>query len=304
MKVSRIFGIALVLVFSLALNLTAQNVTQGADQNQMINWTTQTVRAKGFGAANPNLPISAARANAIRAAKLDALRNILETVKGVTINSETTVENLMVQSDVIRSRVEGVAKGYTIVDGPRYMSDGSVELTVEMPLTGQFADALLPSNFGGGQFMTGGQLLCPTCGQPWPQGKPVPPGVQLQRVGGAAPGATNAVYTGLVVDCKGLGVRPAMAPKIVDENGNEVYGSKFVSRQWAVEIGMVGYDKDVNRARQNDRVASNPLIIKGLRASGQNKTDVVVSAADAAIIHQAAANQNFLDKCKVMFIVN
>ena len=304
MKVSRIFGIALVLVFSLTMGLSAQYVTQGADQNQMINWTTQTVRAKGFGAANPNLPISAARANAIRAAKLDALRNILETVKGVTINSETTVENLMVQSDVIRSRVEGVAKGYTIVDGPRYMSDGSVELTVEMPLTGQFADALLPSNFGGGQFMTGGQLLCPTCGQPWPQGKPVPPGVQLQRVGGAAPGAANAVYTGLIVDCKGLGVRPAMAPKIVDENGNEVYGSKFVSRQWAVEIGMVGYDKDVNRARQNERVASNPLIVKGLRAGGQNKTDVIISASDAALIHQAATNQNFLDKCKVMFIVN
>ena len=67
---------------------------------------------------------------------------------------------------------------------------------------------------------------------------------------------------------------------------------------------MVGYDKDVNRARQNDRVTNNPLVVKGIRASGQNKTDVVISAADAALIHQAAANQNFLDKCKVMFIVN
>jgi hypothetical protein len=303
MKVSRIYAIVLVLVFVCAFNLSAQYVTQGSGENQ-INWTTQTVRARGYGAANPNLPISASRANAIRAAKLDALRNILEIVKGVTINSETTVENFMIQSDIIRSRVEGVAKGYTIVEGPKYMSDGSVELVVEMPLTGQFADAILPSNFGGGQFMTGGQLLCPTCGQPWPQGKPVPAGVQLQQVGGAAPGAANAVYTGLIVDCKGLGVRPAMAPKVVDENGNEVYGSKFVSRQWAVEIGMVGYEKDLNRARQNERVANNPLIVKGLRAAGQNKTDVVISAADAARIHQAAANQNFLDKCKVMFIVN
>ena len=95
-----------------------------------------------------------------------------------------------------------------------------------------------------------------------------------------------------------------MAPKIVDEQGNEIYGSKFVSREWAVEIGMVGYDKDINRARQNDRVTNNPLVIKGIQASGQNKTDVVISSTDAAMIHQAAANQNFLDKCKVMFIVN
>lgn len=303
MKVSRFLLVIMIALMTFVLSVQAQYVTQGADQNQ-VNWTTQTIRARGYGAANPNLPTSAARANAIRAAKLDALRNILEVVKGVAINSETTVENSMVQSDVIRSRVEGIAKGFTIVDGPRYMSDGSVEIVVEMPLTGQFADAILPSNFGGGQLMTGGQLLCPTCGQPWPQGKPVPPGVQLRRVGGATPAAANAVYTGLIIDCRGLGVRPAMAPKVVDENGNEVYGSKFVSREWAVQYGMVGYEKDLNRARQNDRVASNPLIIKGLRASGQNKTDVVVSAADAALIHQAAANQNFLDKCKVMFIVN
>lgn len=302
MRVSRI-SLVIIALLVMTMSLEAQFVTQGADQNQ-INWTTQTIRARGYGAANPNLPVSAARANAIRAAKLDALRNILEVVKGVTINSETTVENFMTQSDVIRSRVEGVAKGFTVVDGPRYMSDGSVEIVVEMPLTGQFADAVLPSNFGGGQLMTGGQLLCPTCGQPWPQGKPVPPGVQLQRVGGATPGAANAAYTGLIIDCRGLGVRPAMAPKVVDEAGNEVYGSKFVSREWAVQYGMVGYDKDLNRARQNDRVANNPLVIKGLRASGQNKTDVVISSSDAALIHQAAANQNFLDKCKVMFIVN
>jgi len=41
-----------------------------------------------------------------------------------------------------------------------------------------------------------------------------------------------------------------------------------------------------------------------MQASGPNKTDIVISNADAAMIHQASANQNFLDKCKVMFIVN
>jgi len=304
MKVSRIYVIALILIISIVFTVQAQYVTQNFGQNQTVDWTNQTIKATGIGSPNPNLPAAAARANAIRAAKLDALRNILETIKGMYLNSETTVRNAMVESDVIQSRVEGVAKGFRIVEGPRYLSDGSVEVVVEMPITGQLSDVLLPSQFGGGHLLTGGQLLCPTCGQPWPKNKPVPPGVQLQQVGGTTPGAANAVYTGLIINCKGLGVRPAMAPKILDENGNEVYGSKFVSRQWAVEIGMVGYDKDINRARQNERVANNPLIIKGLRAAGQNKTDIIISASDAALIHQAATNQNFLDKCKVMFIVN
>jgi len=303
MKVSQIFQLALLFLLCFALTIQAQNVNQTFDQNQTVNWSTQTVKATGIGGANPNLPQSAQRASAIRAAKVVAWRNLLEAVKGVNLSSETTVRNAMVESDFIKTRVEGILRNFRQVGEPRYMSDGSVEVTVEMPLTGQLADALLPGQFGGGQF-TGSQMLCPTCGQPWPVGKPVPPGVNLQQFGGTSSGGSNAVYTGLVVNCKGLGVRPAMAPKIVDEAGNEIYGSKFVSRKWAVEMGMVGYDKDVNRARQNDRVTNNPLVVKGVRASGQNKTDVVISAADAASIHQAAANQNFLDKCKVMFIVN
>lgn len=304
MKISRIAVIAAVLIFSLAVIASAQYVSQSFGQNQNVNWSNQVVRATGIGSPNPSLPISAQRATAIKAAQLDAVRNLLETIKGIYLTSETTVRNAMVENDVIRTRVEGLVQGYKIVEGPRYMSDGSVEVVVEMPITGQIADALLPSQFGGGHYLTGAQMVCPTCGQPWPQGRPVPPGVNLQQVGTTTPSAVSGVFTGLIVDCKGLGVRPAMAPKIVDEAGNEVYGSKFVSREWAVEMGMVGYDKDLERARQNDRVTNNPLIVKALRASGPNKTDVIISAADAAMIHQAAANQNFLDKCKVMFIVN
>lgn len=303
MKVSRIFVMTLALILSFALIAQAQYV-QDIAQNQSVDWSTQTIRATGIGSPPPNLPPAAQRANAIRAAKADAWRNLIETIKGVYLNSETTVRNSMVENDFIKVKVEGTLRNFKVVDGPRYLSDGSVEVVVEVPLTGQVLDAVLPGQFGGGQFMTGGQMLCPTCGQPWPQGKPVPPGVNLQQVGGAAPSMSSGVFTGLVIDCKGLGVRPAMAPKIIDEAGNEIYGSKFVSREWAVEIGMVGYDKDLMRARQNDRVTNNPLVVKGVRSSGANKTDVVVSAADAARIHQAAANQNFLDKCKVMFILN
>ena len=304
MKVTRIFILSFMFVLSFCLIAQAQNVTQTFGENQSVNWTDQIVKAVGIGAPNPDLPVAAQRTAAIRAAKIDAVRNILETIKGIYLTSETTVRNAMVENDVITTRVQGLAQNFKQVGEPRYMSDGSVEIVVEMPITGAILDALLPSQFGGGQLMTAGQMVCPTCGQPWPHGKSVPPGVTLQQFGGATTTASSGVYTGLVVDCKGLGVRPAMAPKVVDEQGNEVYGSKFVSRDWAVEIGMVGYDKDLMRARQNDRVSNNPLVIKALQASGPNKTDVVISAADAALIHQAAANQNFLDKCKVMFIVN
>lgn len=294
----------LVLILVMPVLLMGQGYVQQVESAGNVDWTQQIIRSTGIGAPNPNLPMAAQRASALTAAKLEALRNLLEAVKGVNLTSETVVENAMVVSDVINTRVEGGVKGFRIVD-TRYMSTGDVEIDVEVPMTGVILDALLPQDFGGGILLTGGQLLCPTCGQPWPAGRSVPSGVTLIQAGERTGlPTTGGVYTGLIVDTRGLGVRPAMAPKVLDERGEEVYGSRFVSREYAVDIGMVGYDKDINRARVNERVADNPLIIKGTTASGPNKTDVVIRATDAMKIHNAAVNMNFLQHCKVMFVLD
>ncbi len=269
-----------------------------------VNWTSQVVRATGIGAPNVAMPLPQQRAGALRAAKMDALRNVLETIKGVALNSETTVENAIVASDVIKTKVEGAVRGFRVVD-TRYMSSGDVEVDVEVPLTGIIADAVLPSSFGGGSFMAaGGGAVCPTCGQPWPSGRPVPSNAGSTGGGSLAGDSAGDGVSGLIIDCRGFSLRPAMAPRIVDESGNEVYGSRFVSREYAVDIGMVGYEKDVARAAKNDRVTATPMVVKAVQASGPNRTDVVVSAADAKRIHGAAVNANFLQHCKVMFVLD
>lgn len=303
MKVNRVILVG-ILVCAFAVSIQAQYTQQIAGGT--VDWSTQVVRATGIGAPNPNMPLQAQRAGAVRAAKLNALRNLLEVVKGINLTSETTVENSMVTNDVIVTRIEGVIRNFTQVGEPRYFSTGDVEVVIEVPLTGDLSNVLLPGQMGVSSYgAVGGQALCPTCGQPWPTGRPVPAGVTLQTSPSTAGyQGSGGVFTGLIIDAKGLGLRPAMAPKIVDEDGNEIYGSKYVSRDWAVKIGMVGYDKDVNRARTNDRVTNNPLIVRGLRTSGPNNADVVVSMADAGRIKSAGSSMNFLDKCKVMFIVD
>jgi hypothetical protein len=271
------------LIIGLLILMPALVFSQGYMQDTgsgKVDWTSQVVRSTGIGAPNVSLPLPQQRAGALRAAKMDALRNLLETVKGVNLNSETLVENAIVTNDQIMTKVEGAVRGFHVVD-TRYMSSGDVEVDVEVPLTGILTDALLPPlpAFGGDAPSAGG------------------------GAGHETPAAGGAV-SGLIVDARGLGLRPAMAPKVVDEQGNEVYGSKFVSREYAVDIGMVGYEKDVNRAAKNERVASTPMVVKGLQASGPNKTDVVIGAADVAKIQGAAANANFLQHCKVMFILD
>ncbi len=296
------FSIFLFLFFPLFV--FSQGYYQQIGSAGAVDWTHQVIRATGIGAPNVNLPLPQQRAGALRAAQMDALRNLLETVKGIYLNAETVVENAIVTSDVIRTSVEGAIRGYRVVD-TRYMSSGDVEVDVEVPLTGILMDALLPPSqaFGGGRWVGAKVPVCPLCGQPWPSGKPVPPGVTLSTEEWMG-GEDYGVVSGLIIDARGLGVRPAMAPKILDENGNEIYGSKFVSREYAVDVGMVGYEKDLDRAQKNERVASTPMIVKAIQTSGPNQTDVVIRNADAQKIHNAARNMNFLQQCKVMFVLD
>ncbi len=297
--------VAVIIILTLPAVIFSQGYVQQIGATGNVNWTEQVVRCTGIGAPNPNMPLAAQRAGALQAAKSDALRNLLATIKGVNLTSETIVENAMLLSDVISTRVEGALRGFRVVD-TRYMSTGDVEVDVEIPITGVIMNTLLPSpqEFGGGLLMTGGLLLCPVCGQPWPEGRPVPQGITLIQTGEGTGMQSGGVYTGLIIDGRGLGVRPAMAPKVLDDSGEEIYGSKFVSREYAVDIGMVGYDKDINNARLNERVKDNPLIVKGIEASGANMTDIIIGRTDAVQIHNAAANMNFLQHCKVMFILD
>jgi hypothetical protein len=55
------------------------------------------------------------RLMAIKAARLDAFRQLAEVVYGAYIDSNTTVSDLTIQDDVFRARVEGVIYGAELI---------------------------------------------------------------------------------------------------------------------------------------------------------------------------------------------
>jgi hypothetical protein len=246
-----------------------------------INWSTGKVVAVGIGAPPAKAAnMAQARAMARRAAITVARRNLLEISQGVQVDSMTLVKDFTVKSDIIRTSVQGVVRNAQVID-TAYMSDGSVEVTMVMSLGGEFANVILPP---------------PPVGGEGPPGFPmVPPGTEMPA---------SQVFTGLVIDARGLGARPAMAPKIVDESGKEIYGSAMVNREFAVQQGMVGYAKDLSAAQGNNRVTDRPVTIKAVRTSGAAKCDVVISDSDAAKLTSAAENLSFLQKCRVMVVLD
>jgi hypothetical protein len=114
---------------------------------------------------------------------------------------------------------------------------------------------------------------------------------------------SQTVYTGLIFDAQSSSFIPSASVKILDEDGREVYGSAYVSKEWAEKQGIVGYAKTVDDAKANQRVAGTPLVIKAMKATGPNNKDLVISNEDARKVRDLSRNINFLDKAKVMVVV-
>jgi len=266
----RFVAALIVLVFAGAvIAQEAGEVTEGdlKVEHGQVNWTDKTITATGSGAPDLKAPnVAVARLGAERVAKMDALRNILETLKGVRIDSEVTVENEMVTNSKMRSKVQGVARHFKVLK-TKYYSDGGVDLIVEMSLDGQLASTLVES---------GSKTA------------------DLPQKG-------DAKHSGLIINAKGLKVIPALAPKILDESGKVIYSAEFLAKENLEERGVAAYFKAMDAAKKCKRVGANPLVVKALKGA---KTDVVLSNADAEKLKDPETNLKYLAEGRVILVVD
>jgi hypothetical protein len=211
-------------------------------------------------------PVAVARLNAERAAKLDALRNIVETIQGIPVSGSRSAADLMSNGE-IKSKVQGMAQGFKVVD-TKYYSDGSVDVVVQMPIDENLTNAL----------------------------------VERPKKTRKVSEAGASAFTGLIVNARGLGLTPSMAPRIVDESGKEVYGTEVVSDRGLKQGGIVGYAKSDDQAKE--RTGDKPMVVKALRLSDKSKTDVVVSNGDADKLRDPNSNLSFLADGKVVILVD
>ena len=275
-NMKKIIGIS---IFILSVAFSQGVVTQL--EGGSVDYSAQAINAVGIGFVPTNaVNAGQARRMALRIAKQDALRQLIEIVNGVTLTSETTMSGAMVD-DVINTKVRGFIRGARQVGQPKYLSDTSVEVEFTVPMSG-ISDIILP-----------------------PVTAPVAPAnntVATESVG--SPTTASGGVSGLIIDARGLSARPAMAPRILDQNGNAVYGPGKYDRKYAVTNGVAGYSKTLEAASKDPRVAGNPLVIKGLSTAGTNRTDITVANADVSRIDVADRNGNILKDCRVLILLD
>ena len=104
-------------------------------------------------------------------------------------------------------------------------------------------------------------------------------------------------YTGVIIDCTGLGLRPAMSPIIKAENGQPIYGYKNLDVDKVVASGMASY---AHSDAEATRAGTNPLRLRAV--SVDHNANPVLSASDANRLLLENSASGFLDATNVVFI--
>ncbi len=261
-------------------------------ENGSVNYGDRTIQAIGIGFIPENvINAGQARRSAMRIAKQDALRQLIEIVNGVNVTSETTVSGSMFD-DVIKTQVQGAIRGARRIGEPKYLSDTSVEITYEVKMA-DISRVLLPMAEKAPTLKFEDVTMEGSVSEVSPAAEP-----------SAEPSKNSGGVTGLIIDGTGLGLRPAMAPRILNQSGSVVYGPGQYSRDYAASNGVVGYSKSLDKAKQDPRVQGNPIVIRASSTSGASAADMVVSNADAGKISRADGTAGLLGNCRVMFVLD
>ena len=268
----------------------AQNQCTKNFRDGCIDWANGVFYAVGFGVPNTKFKSAAQRNySALVAAEQVAMRNLLRLVETTLLDSETTVQDGMLESDRIRTKIKGQIRQVQMVGAPRYMSDGSVNVTMKMQMREVIkvlAEDPRIKAFSAPHEIQAPQALVST------------------STAGSSTSTASGVFTGLLIDARGTELSPALSPKVLNEDGDVIYGFADVDRQFSLEQGMMGYLKDPQAARSNERIKDRPFEIKALHSSGKNNADLVISNADGVRLRQMNREQSFLREARVMVVLD
>ena len=234
-------------------------------ENGLMNWTENYIEATGMAVAPTGKKGAQGKALARRGATLDLQRNLLEFLKGVQIDARTTMNDFMAE-DRVRSEISGIIKNVEIMngewDGEAYTITGRIKLPAVRVV--------------------------------------VAPSIQIDKTyKEPKPKKTAGRYTGLIIDVRHLPLLPSMSFHVMDESGRPVYGMEFVDYDRFLQSGLCAYYNNINYAKGEVHVASNPIVAKAVKLKNGN-VDIVIPNSAAAKVR--GSSYDFRKDCKVIVV--
>ena len=234
-------------------------------ENGLMNWTENYIEATGMAVAPTGKKGGQGKALARRGATLDLQRNLLEFMKGVRIDGQTTMNDFMAE-DRVRSEISGIIKNVEVMRG----------------------------EWDGETYTVTGRIKLP------PVRAVVAPKIPVDKSHKEAkPKKSAGRYTGLIIDARHLPLVPSMSFRVLDESGKPVYGMEFVDQDRFLQSGLCAYYNNINYAKGEVHVASNPIVTKAVKLKNGN-VDIVIPNSAAAKVRDSS--YDFRKDCKVIVV--
>ncbi len=228
-----------------------------------IDWTGMRVVAKSSGRATTGAMTSL---EALEGDAREQLRPTFERVaRGVRIDRDRVAAALLDDGDLVADRLDANLALWEVYEA-RYLASGGVELDAALSLQSWLRPALV--------------TLAQAPEVSRPQGGP----------------------SGLVIDARGTGVDPAIAPEVVDEAGGHLYGVVDMTAYAASLRGPVVYVSDAADPAAARRAGAAPSFVRAKAA--RSGVDIVLDAEAAAALREVGASSDALSRGAVVVVVD
>lgn len=301
-KISAIFLLGCCMVLCSGFSAYSQ------DDWQVVN-TPMQVFEEGYIQVIGSSEANQSRYNAIRAATVVAQRDIMEILQGISINGDTTIQDGMLQSDTIRTNVQGFLRG-ALKCGERYnAAAGYADVCLRLNIRGKGSayEVLLPVLQEQGVFKFPEQRFTPPSLTIVPQqDTPAAPADASQPAPPPEPAKAEpaTVMNGLIIDLAGKNFKPALANRIITTNDKVIFDPATVVPSILAERGCGGFTNKIAKAKGllASWGADKPMIISAAEVKGS--TDAVISGDDASAVFYHDQNSSFLSQSKVVFVIH
>lgn len=285
-----------------------------------VDWFEGWIRVTATAPIDQAVPKGKGAMDARRVALVKAQAAALRIAMRVPVDSERRLESF----EALRVKVKGVVSGGQVLTeetrGKEFV------LTLEVPVSGVrgLRSEVLPV------------VLPPEEPEPAPKPKPKPaPAPKATEESKVETSAEPAEVASVTVDASEAGVRPALFPRIVDPQGQEVYSVKTVGRLGASQKALAKYT--IGRSEDGKQIGSmeagpslplafvapgaplwllqaspeggrkrgggQTLMVKASGAKGTLRSDIVVTEETAKKLREAESASGVLSQAKVVVVV-
>ncbi len=257
------------LLFLLPLTLMANEKVERLSKGA-IDWSNRQLKVVAKASPYPD-PESAleARSGAELSAKQKAWRAYIEMLGSIRLNANQTVLAYLEENSQLKYKVRGILRNFR-QSGVKFGQDNSAEVSTYMPIEGAFSWILYSKM----------DLV--------PQGA-----VKIPAIKGAP--------SGIIIDARGTGLKPALLPKIRSLQGEVLFDTAASAA--LMENGPLVYIKEVTR-KLAQKAGTNPWRVKALKSSGNYPVDIVLSAEDSQLLAETKRLRQLLAAGALVILVD